>query len=194
MSRTDIASPRLAGSGAAALAVSALALSLAACGGSGNAASASATQAGPMLGATFRGTIYVATQTSHVIKAFTDRVADVASCAAFAKTGDADRIFKVPSPQAPEPQVDIEVADFHGPGTYTPAMLRRDRQDSILLTGKSGTSQYVITSPLANRTPGKEVLFLQKNGSGELVYSNAHLNGQAGNPEVAGVIEWSCSS
>ncbi len=86
------------------------------------------------------------------------------------------------------------MAGFHGPGTYTPTMLSHDRQDSILLTGKSGISQYLLTSPVAGRTPGKEVLFLHNDGSGQLVYSGAHLDGQVGNPAVAGEVQWTCKS
>ncbi|MFY9887436.1 MAG: hypothetical protein WAK71_03930 [Streptosporangiaceae bacterium] len=187
---------------AAPLAAAGLVLSLTACGGSAghnSAASspasspASSTPSGPMLGATFTGTIYVSTPTSHVTKAFSDHVADVQNCAAAAETGWGGT-FHVPSPQAPDPEADIEVSGFHGPGTYTPTMLQRDHADSILLTGKTGTSQYLITTPLANRTPGKEVLFLQKDGSGQLVYSGAHLDGQASDPTVAGLISWNCSS
>jgi len=146
-----------------------------------------------MLGATFSGTIYVSAATSHTTKAFTEKVPDVENCAAAARDGW-DGTFKVPSPTAPGIQADIQIAGFHGPGTYTPAMLSRDRADSILLTGKAGTSQYDITTPSAHRTPGKEVLFLRKDGSGELVYSGAHLDGQAAEPTVAGLIQWSCKS
>jgi hypothetical protein len=176
-------------------AIPALLLTLAACGGStGHAAGTSARKTGQMLGATFRGTIYVSTKSSHEIEAFVDHDADVANCAAAAKDGNGNGTFRVPSPQAPLPQADIEISGFHGPGTYTPTMLQHDKADSILLTGKSGSALYVITSPMADRTAGKEVLFLEKNGSGQLVYSNAHLNGDAKDPEVAGLIEWSCSS
>jgi hypothetical protein len=178
-----------------ALAVPALALALAACGGSGTKSpdAASSSPAGPMLGATFKGTIYVSTPTSHLTRAFTDRVTDVRNCADAAKIGW-DGTFHVPSPQAPLPQAEIEISGFHGPGTYTPTMLQHDKADMILLTSKSGTSQYDITTAVARRTPGKEVLFLSKDGSGQLVYSGAHLNGDAGSPEVAGLIQWNCTS
>jgi hypothetical protein len=43
-------------------------------------------------------------------------------------------------------------------------------------------------------TAGKEVLFLNSNGSGQLVYSEAHLDGKASSPAVAGLISWSCTS
>jgi hypothetical protein len=178
-----------------ALAVPALALALTACAGSGAKSpdAASSSPAGPMLGATFKGTIYVSTPTSHLTRAFTDRVTDVRNCADAAKTGW-DGTFRVPSPQAPLPQAEIEISGFHGPGTYTPTMLQHDKADMILLTSKSGTSEYDITTAVARRTPGKEVLFLSKNGSGQLVYSGAHLNGDAGGPEVAGLIQWNCTS
>jgi hypothetical protein len=179
---------------ASAVAAAALALPVAACGGpSAHRATSSATPHGSMLGATFTGTIYVSTATSHVTKAFTQRVAGVASCAAAAMNGDANGTFRVPSPAAPGPEASIEVARFHGPGTYTPAMLRRDRADSIVLTGKAGTSQYVITSAAASNA-GKEMLFLRKDGSGQLDYTGAHLNGRAAGPAVAGMILWSCTS
>ncbi len=73
-------------------------------------------------------------------------------------------------------------------------MLRRDRADSIVLTGKAGTSQYVITSRAASSAAGKEVLFLSKDGSGQLDYTGAHLNGRAADPAVSGLILWSCAS
>ena len=203
MRKPDTVFPRIAPR-AGAMALSALALSLAACssaGGGGTAGSgatpaastSSAMPSGPMLGATFTGTIYISTPTSHLTKAFTDRVKNVQNCAVAAQQGW-DGTFRVPSPQPPDPEAIIEVADFHGPGTYTPTMLRRDRADMILLPGKTGTSQYDITTALTKRTPGKEVLFLEKTGAGQLVYSGAHLNGQAGGATVAGLIQWSCKS
>jgi hypothetical protein len=184
---------------AGAAAVSALAISLAACSSSpGHTASAGH---GAMAGATFRGTIYVSSQTDvgpkawHLTRSFVDRVADVHNCQAAAKTGDVPSgTFRVPSAQAPSPQDNIEVATFHGPGTYTPTMLKHDRSDIILLTGKSGTREYDISTAAPGRTSGKEVLFLYRNGSGQLVYSDAHLNGKASAPAVAGLINWSCTS
>ncbi len=178
------------------LGVAAVALVLTSCSGSGTrgAATLRAPSARPLLGATFRGTIYVSTAKSHFTRAFTERVADVANCAAAARTGDGHGTFRVPSPAAPDPQADIEIASFHGPGTYTPTMLRRDRADSILLTGKAGTRHYVITSATARNARGKEMLFLQKDGSGQLDYSGAHLNGRAHDPTVAGLIQWNCTS
>ena len=178
-----------------AVMTSALALTVAACGrSSAPRAIRSATPDEPLSGATFTGTIYVSTATSHVTKAFTERVTGVTSCAAAASAGDANGTFRVPTPTAPDPQASIEVAGFHGPGTYTSRMLRRDRADSILLTGKAGTRQYVITSQAPSSTAGKEVLFLRKDGSGQLDYTDAHLNGRAADPAVSGLILWSCTS
>jgi hypothetical protein len=147
-----------------------------------------------MLGATFTGTMYLTTGTTEFTKAFVDHVADVASCAAAAAKGDFGGTFKVPSPSLPEPEADIQVKGFHGPGTYKPAVLAKDTADTILMTGKSGTSHYVISSSRAGRSHGKEVMFLSKDGSGQLVYSDAHLNGRVSNPGVAGLIQWSCKS
>lgn len=179
-----------------ALALTALALTVAACTGSGTpkAATSRTTPARPVPGATFRGTIYVSTATSHFIKTFTERVANVANCATAARTGDGRGTFRVPSPASPDLQVNIQVAAFHGPGTYTPRMLKHDRGDSILLADKAGTGHYVLTSATASATHGKEALFLQKDGSGQLVYSGAHLDGRVRKPAVAGLIEWSCTS
>jgi hypothetical protein len=193
MSKPDWTFPRRGLTACAAGGI-ALTLAVAACGEpSAQRATSSATPEGQMLGATFTGTIYVSTATSHVTKAFTQRVAGVASCAAAARNGDANGSFRVPSPAAPGPEASIEVAGFHGPGTYTPNMLRRDRADSIVLTGKAGTRQYVITSQAA-RAAGKEMLFLRKDGSGQLDYAGAHLDGRAAGPAVAGLILWSCRS
>jgi hypothetical protein len=178
----------------AGLAASALVLSLAACSSGGSAPPAASSPSGKMLGATFSGTIYVSTETTQVTKAFVYHVANVANCAAAAAKGDVGSAFKVPSPSLPEPEANVEVTGFHGPGTYPPAVLAKDAADTILLPGKSGTSQYVLTSSLASHSRGKEVLFLAKNGSGQLVYSDAHLNGNASNPAIAGLIQWSCKS
>jgi hypothetical protein len=177
----------------AALAASALVLSLAACSSSASPHVASSPPR-PMLGATFSGTIYVSTESTEVTKAFVDHVANVANCAAAAAKGDFGSAFKVPSPSLPEPEANVEVTGFHGPGTYPPAVLAKDSSDTILLPGKAGTSQYVLTSSQANHSQGKEVLFLAKNGSGQLVYSDAHLDGNASSPAVAGLIQWSCKS
>ncbi len=189
--------------------VAALALTtgLVACGSSGSGqgsagsspsatAAASASQSpvvsGPTLGAVFSGLIYVNNGITNQTKTFVYRDAAAQNCAAAVQGQHGT--FTIPTGAAPAPQAAIEVAGFHGPGTYTPAMLSHDKQDSILVTGKSGVSQYVITSPVAGRTAGKEVLFLKPDGSGVLVYSGAHLNGQLGNPAVAGEVRWTCKS
>jgi hypothetical protein len=195
--------PSLTGGG---LAIAALVLGVAACGSGGNTPSGRATgpavTAGPMDGATLHGTIYISGQvnnkptTWHETKSFTDTIAGVRNCAAFAKSGVSDGIFRVPSPDAPLPQADIEVAGFRGPGTYPPQVMKRDKSDSILVEQGSGTQggRYVITTSTHGVTPGKEVMFLNANGSGQLVYSEAHLDGKASKPAVAGLISWSCTS
>lgn len=153
-----------------------------------------------MLGATYSGTIYVSSQSNtsanswHITKPFTERVADVHSCAAAAKAGDGSGVFQVPSPKAPLPEDDILVDGFHGPGTYTPNIMKHDKSDTIMMPGKSGLEQYVITTSTHGLTSGKEVLFLNSNGSGQLVYSEAHLDGKASGPAVAGLISWGCTS
>lgn len=188
----------------AGLAVSALALGVAACSSAASPPSGAPTSAtdGPLDGATIHGTIYISGQvhnkptTWHETKAFTETVRTVQNCAALAKSGMTDGIFQVPSPQAPLPQADIEVANFRGPGTYPPQVMKRDKSDSIMVGRNSGTQsgRYVITASAHGVTPGKEVLFLNPNGSGQLVYSEAHLNGKATGPAVAGLISWSCTS
>jgi hypothetical protein len=188
------------------LALSALALAAAACssGGSPTAGSVSAgAGAAPLDGATFHGTIYVSGQmhnrptTWHETKTFTYADAKVANCAAAAKTGDlAGGVFEVPTPQAPLPEDNIVITGFHGPGTYPPNVLKHDKGDTIFLTEASGTKpgKYVITTSAHGVTAGKEVLFLNADGSGQLVYSEAHLDGKPSSPAVAGLISWSCTS
>jgi hypothetical protein len=147
-------------------------------------------------GAVFRGTMYVtgaAGRRARLVRTFTDRVADVSSCAAAARTGDAPGgKFLVPSPGGRAPAVDIDVAGFHGPGTYSAVALRRDQSDVIELPSAAGESEYVINSRTADAA-GKEVLYLYRDGSGELAYADAHLDGKAANPAIAGLIEWTCS-
>jgi hypothetical protein len=189
----------------AGLAISALALGIAACSSGGSPPAGGVTDgtgSGPMNGATIHGTIYISGQvdnkptTWHETKAFTETLRTVRNCAALAKSGMADGIFQVPSPQAPLPQADIEVTGFRGPGTYPPQVMKHDKSDSIMVDQDSGTQsgRYVITASAHGVTPGKEVLFLNANGSGQLVYSEAHLNGKAAEPAVAGLIAWSCTS
>ena len=74
--------------------------------------------------------------------------------------------------------------------------MKHDKSDSIFL-GKNAGMQggtYLITTSARGAAQGKEVLFLNKDASGQLVYSQAHLDGKAGSPAVAGLISWSCSS
>jgi hypothetical protein len=187
------------------LAIAALTLGVAACssGGSPPASSgASSNIDGPLVGATLHGEIYVSGQlknkptTWHETKTFTEPIPGISDCADFAKSGVSDGIFRVPSPDAPLPVADIEVPAFRGPGTYPPAVMKHDKSDSIVLGPNSGmqSGRYVITASAHGITPGKEVLFLNRNGSGQLVYSEAHLNGKASEPAVAGLISWTCTS
>ncbi len=68
--------------------------------------------------------------------------------------------------------------------------------DTILLGQNAGMQggTYIITTSAHAAAQGKEVLFLNKDGSGQLVYSQAHLDGNASSPAVAGLISWSCTS
>ncbi len=186
-----------------AIAMSALALAVTACSsadGQHAATTPPSAAIGPVDGATYSGTIYVSSQVNgspqswHVTKSFTERLADVRNCAAAARTGTGTGVFQVPSPKAPLPQDNIEVQGFHGPGSYPPQVMRHDKSDFIVMPGKSGVQQYDITASARGGEPGKEALFLYGNGSGQLVYSQAHLDGKAGGPTVAGLITWSCTS
>jgi hypothetical protein len=188
------------------LAIAALMLGVAACSSAGSPPTSGTTSPpltdGPLDGATLHGEIYISGQmhnkptTWHETKMFTETVPTVSDCADFAKSGMSDGIFRVPSPDAPLPEANIEVAGFRGPGTYPPAVMKRDKSDSIVVGQDSGTQsgRYVITAPARGITQGKEVLFLNPNGSGQLVYSEAHLNGKASEPAVAGLISWTCTS
>lgn len=187
------------------LATSVLALALAACGSAGGhpvATPSSTSRLGSPAGVTFHGTIYVSGLVHnkptawHVTKTFTDRVLTVRTCAEAATSGMAAGTFRVPSPQAPLPEANIEVTSFRGPGMYPPQVMKHDKSDSISLGHAAGIQRgtYQITTSAPGAAPGKEVLFLNKDGSGQLVYSEAHLNGKAGGPAVAGLISWSCSS
>jgi hypothetical protein len=186
-------------------AVPALALALAACGSAGGQPPAPRSPApvvGPFAGVTFHGTFYVSGQVHnkptswHVTRTFTDTVRTVRSCAEAARSGMAAGIFRVPSPRAPLPQADIEVTGFRGPGTYPPQVMKHDKSDSIFLGQNAGmqSGTYLITTSAHGAAQGREVLFLNKDGSGQLVYSQAHLDGKAASPAVAGLISWSCSS
>jgi hypothetical protein len=185
------------------IALSALALAVTGCGSSGGgnhptgSGSGSAT-AGQAQGPTYKGMIYVSSQDNlgpaawHVTKEFTEQLKGVRTCADAARGGSG--IFQVPSGKAPVPEDDILIDRFHGPGTYPAGVLKRDKLDTILVPGKTGLDQYDITTSAHGLKPGKEVLFLSGNGSGELVYSDAHLDGKASSPAVAGLITWTCSS
>lgn len=197
--------PSLARAARRGMAVPLLALALAACGSSGGPPSmteSSGSVTGLGDGAMFHGTIYVSGQvhnkptTWHVTKTFSERVPDVPNCAAAAKSGMATGIFRVPSPAAPLPEANIEVTGFRGPGTYPPQVMKHDKSDTILLGQNAGmqSGTYIITTSAHGAAQGKEVLFLNKDGSGQLVYSQAHLDGKASSPAVAGLISWSCTS
>ena len=107
--------------------------------------------------------------------------------------------FAVPSPYVTQsPQIVIRLAHFHGAGTYPPTEMQVDKADSISLKSGGHTDEYVLTSHPAKSVPGqttgKEVLFLLKNGSGELAFSEAHMLGRKSNPAIAGLITWTCSN
>ena len=190
------------------LAVPGLALAFAAAALSGCGSAAPTTSAspppstGPGAGATFHGTMYVSSQvhnkptTWHMTKTFTERVPTVQNCTEAAKSGMATGVFQVPSPAAPLPEANIAIHGFRGPGTYPPQALKHDKSDTISLGQTAGVQSgtYIINKAAHGVTPGKEVLFLNKDGSGELVYSQAHLNGKAASPALAGLISWSCTS
>lgn len=185
------------------IALSALALAVTACGSSGGGNHTTGSNSGSatadLTQATYRGEIYVSSQNDlgpsawHLTKAFTDQVKGVHGCAGAVKGGTSG-VFQVPSGKAPVPEDDILVSRFHGPGTYPPNVLERDRLDTILVPGKAGLEQYDITTSAPGLKPGREVLFLNRNGSGELVYSDAHLDGKSSSPAVAGLISWTCTS
>jgi hypothetical protein len=190
----------------AGLAGAALAVALAACTSSAAKPRPPATPAssgavnGPFAGITFHGEIYVSAQETHnlptkwhITKYFYEHVTGVRNCAAAAQSGDApDGAFEVPSAKAPDPQAVIDLSAFHGPGTYTPAVMGHDKSDMILVPQKAGEQQYKITTSGHGTSPGKEVMFLKPDGDGELVYSEAHLDGMAGSPAISGVILWDC--
>jgi basic membrane lipoprotein Med (substrate-binding protein (PBP1-ABC) superfamily) len=80
--------------------------------------------------------------------------------------------------------------------TYPPTDLQKDSSDSIQLTVKGVTTKYVLTShqaqPAAGQAQGKEVLFIYKDGTGELAFSQAHKLGRSSGPAIAGIINWQC--
>ncbi len=75
--------------------------------------------------------------------------------------------------------------------------MQADTSDSISLKSGGQSNQYVLTSHPAKAVPGqtrgKEVLFLHKDGSGELAFSEAHRLGQKSSPAIAGLISWTCT-
>ncbi|MGO8885788.1 MAG: hypothetical protein ACLPUO_17655 [Streptosporangiaceae bacterium] len=196
--------PRLRRPWLAVPAAVALAAALAACSSSGSAASGSASApvssgaaaGGP--GATFHGKI-VFNGASKLVQTFTDHVTTVQNCADAAKSGTVPGVFKVPSPSAPgDPLIDIQVAGFHGYGTYSPAVMEKDKSDVIWVKNGQATNKYELTAhsatQMAGHTDGKEVLFLSSTGAGTLAFSSAHVNGQKTSPEISGEIAWSCTS
>jgi|CZKW01.1.fsa_nt_gi hypothetical protein len=76
-------------------------------------------------------------------------------------------------------------------------MLEKDTHVIWLKTGQA-LHKYEITShsaaPPPGHTNGKEVLFLQSDGSGTLAFSSAHVSGQTASPAIGGEIVWTCSS
>lgn len=150
-------------------------------------------------GVMFHGKVQV-TGASQFTASFTEKDTAVKSCADVATKGDAPGgTFTVPSPYVTQnPQIDVKLARFHGAGTYPPTEMQSDTSDSIWLKTGGATSEYEITShPAASipgETAGKEVLFLEKDGSGELAFSEAHKLGQKSNPAIAGLITWTCST
>lgn len=188
--------------GTRAAAAAALILGLAACGGSSRPGTAGGTATLAPAGATspaghvvFHGTIQVTGAVKTTSK-WTQR-STAASCAASAIHGDqASGGYKVPSPATQAgPVIDIVVSGFHGAATYPPAVMKKDHADSIKLKSGSHLVTYQLTAPSAraSQTPGKEVLFLNKNGSGQLAFSQAHKSGLKSAPQIAGVITWNCT-
>jgi hypothetical protein len=194
------------------LPLAAAALALAACssnasppsgtGGAGAASSPVNVALGPYAGITFHGSIYVSSQNSHgpkawrITKPFVQKVPGIRNCADAAKTGDGPQsgVFRVPTGTSPVPEDNIEVTGLRGPGTYPPPVMQRDKSDFIVVPAKSGNQRYFISSSVKGLTVGKEVMFLQPNASGQLVYSEAHLGGKKNGAAVAGLISWSCSA
>ena len=149
-------------------------------------------------GVTFHGKVQV-TGALRFASSFTEKDTSVSNCADVATKGDAaGGTFTVPSPYATQnPQIVVRLAHFHGAGTYPPTQMQVDKSDAIWLKSGSQTNEYVLTThpatPVRGQTMGKEVLFLMKDGSGELAFSEAHKLGQKSNPAIAGLITWTCS-
>jgi hypothetical protein len=148
-------------------------------------------------GVTFHGKVQV-TGALKFANSFTEKDTSVSSCADVATKGDAaGGTFAVPSPYATQnPQIIVRLAHFHGAGTYPPTEMQADKSDAIWLKSGGHTDEYVLTThpaALQGQTMGKEVLFLMKDGSGELAFSGAHKLGQKSSPAIAGLISWTCS-
>jgi len=148
-------------------------------------------------GVIFQGTLQV---TGAVVlkKNYTQKMPAVGSCAAAAAHGDSPGGgFRLPSPRASGfARIDVLVGHIHGAGTYAPNQLATDSGDSIWLTFHGASRDFEITShPAApGKVMGKEVLYLNADGSGQLAFSGAHAFGQKSGPQIAGEISWSCSA
>jgi hypothetical protein len=156
---------------------------------------------GDSAGITFHGSIQV-TGATRLAATFTDYDTAVSTCAAAAAHGDLARgVFEVPTSTphvTAKPQIHIQVADFHGVGTYAPTVMQKDTADWISLKVSGATSKYELTShpatPVKGQTTGKAVLFLNKDGSGQVAFSEAHKLGKKSGPAIAGLISWKCSN
>jgi hypothetical protein len=189
----------------AAAAAAILTAGLAACSGSGPGSAGGTPKVSDPVGydvPTFQATIQV-TGAVRYAKTFSQPVPGGRACAYVAAHGDAPGgLLKVPSPPAGQDlSIDIQIAGYHGVGTYPPSDLQKDNSDSIQLAAKGVRSTYVITShpatPAAGQAPGqqaqgKEVLFAYKGGAGQLAFSEAHKLGRKSGPAIAGVINWKC--
>jgi hypothetical protein len=181
--------------GAAAAALG-LAVMLGACSSSPSSSPTPSRSSAPQGSAIFHAKIQV-TGSVLLTKTYTDTVTH-SSCSYAAAHGDAPGgVFQVPTPSAgATPRIHIQLASFHGAGTYPPDKMKADRSDSIWLAVKGATNDYQInTNPTpTGQVSGKEVLFLYKNGSGYVAFSEAHQLGKASSPKIAGLISWTCTS
>jgi hypothetical protein len=147
-------------------------------------------------GVIFHGSIQV-TGAATLSATFTDHDTAVSTCAAAAAHGDmAGGAFEVPSSTpyvTPNPKIHIRLAGFHGVGTYPPNAMQKDKADWISLKTSGVTTDYELTASAAGQVTGKEVLFLNKNGSGQVAFSEAHKLGKNSGPAIAGLISWTCS-
>ncbi|HEY7144308.1 MAG TPA: hypothetical protein VH637_08680 [Streptosporangiaceae bacterium] len=146
-------------------------------------------------GVTFHATIQV-TGAVRSSARFGYPVPNARTCAGAVARGDTPGGgFVVPTPPGGRfPRIDITIAGYHGAGTYPPPGLRRDKSDSIQLKAGQPETRYVLTAhPARGRAAGKEVLFLYKNGSGQLAFSLAHRQGRKSAPAISGLISWNCT-